>query len=148
MHDYQKVTLRFNLDTNNYVKTFVSDEEYESIKSTLTEYKTETAKQTKNNVEVAGKNIYVIIEDFKNRIETDFDNLTDDEREVLALKEFKTRVFQDTIRREFRQSHNLIASTSTVSPDARAIYATAKLANADKQKAMLDFARKYDLENN
>ena len=147
MHDYKKVTLRFNLDSNNFVRTFVSDAEYDSIKSSITDSKTETAKQTKNNTTVTGKNILVFIEDYKTRIESDFDALTDDEKEVLALKEFKTRNFQDTIRREFRQSHNLVASSSSISPEAKAIYAEAKSADAEKAKAMLEFARKYDLEN-
>lgn len=143
MIEYKKVELDFGLSTNNFVRTFVSDEEYTSIKESL-DSNMKVVDKVKNKVN--GKEIFVHVENIAERIHTDFESFTDEELKVLALKEFKTRSFQDTIRREFRQSHNLTASTATLTVEQRAIITDAKNSSPERQKAMLEFLKSYDVK--
>lgn len=102
----KRIEIASGVSVSPEVKTTITVEEYNKCSKLIPDNVT---------VEETSKG-FVLSQEFDNVKELildGFNSLTDEQKETLALREYKTRDFQDSVRTELRNTLNLTTSMST-----------------------------------
>ena len=102
----KRIALTSEVSMSPDVRTSITVDEYEKCKKLISDKITVTKKDTKYELTQT-------FSDVKERVMTGFNKLSVEEKDVLALREYKTRDFQDSVRADLRAQLELSTSTST-----------------------------------
>ena len=132
----KQIEIALGVKTSGFITTHLTDEEFAACEDKLTD------NITVSESNKAGKSKMLKIEVDVEEMREKFNALTVEEKDVLALKEYRTRGFGDDVRRDLLASCGL--STSTVDSDMRAIR-DMKKNDPDKYAKFLKQAKELNL---